>query len=100
MYALWLSVINLANFVNFIIWHDNVKIIAPVWCDIGEWCPFDVLTTFSCKFVVTKIQVGIPLGIRACTLVLCMRLYSISRMKKSLLADTRSEVRVKLSLRL
>ncbi len=35
-YALWIAVMCFQNFVNSIIWHDNVNIVAPVWCDIGE----------------------------------------------------------------
>jgi pheromone a factor receptor len=32
----WLFLVNIINGVNSIIWADNVTIIAPVWCDIGE----------------------------------------------------------------
>ncbi len=35
-YALWIAVDCFQTFVNTIIWHDNVNIVAPVWCDIGE----------------------------------------------------------------
>ncbi len=35
-YAIWIAVNNIQSFVNTIIWHDNVNIVAPVWCDIGE----------------------------------------------------------------
>ncbi len=35
-YAIWITVVNFQTFVNTIIWHNNVKIVAPVWCDIGE----------------------------------------------------------------
>jgi len=34
-YALWVAGLNLVSFVNYTIWYDNVKIVVPVWCDIG-----------------------------------------------------------------
>ncbi|KLO09466.1 hypothetical protein SCHPADRAFT_857882, partial [Schizopora paradoxa] len=33
-YAIWIAIINFQGFVNTIIWHNNVNIVAPVWCDI------------------------------------------------------------------
>jgi len=81
MYALLLAMINITHFVNFIIWHDNVEVVAPIWCDI-----------------VTKIQLGVPLGIRACTLVLCLQLFNISRMRKFVSTGSRSERRRELAL--
>ncbi len=35
-YAIWITVSCFQTFVNTIIWRDNVNIVAPVWCDIGE----------------------------------------------------------------
>lgn len=35
-YAFWIAVVNFQTFVNSIIWHDNVNIVVPIWCDIGE----------------------------------------------------------------
>ncbi len=35
-YALWTAMYNFQMFVSTIIWHDNVNIVVPVWCDIGE----------------------------------------------------------------
>ena len=34
-YSIWVTIYCLQNFVNTIIWHDNINIVAPVWCDIG-----------------------------------------------------------------
>ncbi|KLO08902.1 STE3-domain-containing protein [Schizopora paradoxa] len=62
VYGLWLAVTNFQYFVNFVIWHDNVDIVAPVWCDI-----------------VTRIQVSCCVGVRACTFVLGLQLFRISR---------------------
>ena len=36
MFALWTAVSSIATGVNAIIWSDNVKNIAPVWCDISK----------------------------------------------------------------
>lgn len=35
VYGLWLAITNFQYFINFVIWHDNVDVVAPVWCDIG-----------------------------------------------------------------
>lgn len=35
-YGIWIAVFCFQMFVNTIIWHDNVNIVIPVWCDIGE----------------------------------------------------------------
>ncbi len=39
-YALWIAVDNFQMFVNTIIWHNNVDIVFPVWCDIGRGIRF------------------------------------------------------------
>lgn len=36
-FAIWIAMANFATFVNTIVWHNNVNIVAPVWCDIGEY---------------------------------------------------------------
>ncbi len=36
-YSLWIALSNFQMFVNTIIWHNNVNIVTPVWCDIGEY---------------------------------------------------------------
>jgi len=60
---LWIAVDCLQTFMNTIVWHDNVNVVVPVWCDI-----------------VTKLQVGASIGTRACALVICIRLYKITRL--------------------
>ncbi len=35
-YALWIAVYCFQMFVNTTVWHNNVNIVVPVWCDIGE----------------------------------------------------------------
>ncbi len=37
-YAIWIAVQNFIIFVNTIIWHNNVNIVVPIWCDIGKKC--------------------------------------------------------------
>ena len=41
MYAIWVSLGCILHGINALIWGDNVRIVAPVWCDICEL--FDVL---------------------------------------------------------
>jgi len=65
-YAIWIAIVNLRQFVNTIIWHNNVNIVAPVWCDIG-----------------TKLQIGADIGTSACALVICMHLYKITHIRAS-----------------
>jgi len=31
IYAFWIGIMNFTNFVNTIIWHNNVDIVVPVW---------------------------------------------------------------------
>jgi len=65
-YAIWIAAMNLQTFVNTIIWHDNVNVVVPVWCDI-----------------VIKLQVGAGIGTRACALVICIHLYKVTRLRAS-----------------
>ncbi|KLO11428.1 fungal pheromone STE3G-protein-coupled receptor [Schizopora paradoxa] len=64
MYGVWIAAFNLQMFVNSVIWHDNTRVTAKVWCDI-----------------VTKIQIGAGYGVRGCSLAICIRLYRITRMR-------------------
>lgn len=36
-YSIWIALYCFSMFVNTVIWHDNVNIVVPVWCDIGEY---------------------------------------------------------------
>ena len=92
VYGLWLAVTNFQYFVNFVIWHDNVEIVAPVWCDIGEHPRLVQDNGMSDCLAVTRIQVSCCLGIRACTFVLGLQLFRISRRSIACNAS-KSEVR-------
>lgn len=35
IYSVYIIILNLFMFVNSIIWHDNVRIVVPAWCDIS-----------------------------------------------------------------
>jgi len=63
-YSIWIALFNFTMFVDTIIWHDNVNIVVPVWCDI-----------------VTKLQIGVGVGTRACALVICIHLHKITRLR-------------------
>lgn len=51
-YAIWIALYNFQMFVNTIIWHDNVDIVAQVWCDIGVipflTCTYSLANRFLC----------------------------------------------------
>jgi len=67
---------NITNCVGAIVWHNNVDIVIPVWCDI-----------------VTKLQLGAGVGVPACTLTLCLRLFKITRMRAVVLTDENAQRR-------
>ncbi|KLO11589.1 fungal pheromone STE3G-protein-coupled receptor [Schizopora paradoxa] len=66
-FALWTAVGNFITFVNSIIWHNNVDIVAPVWCDIS-----------------TKLQVGAGFGTIASSSVISLHLYRITNRRASI----------------
>ncbi len=35
--TIWLFLGNFVNGVNSAVWLDNVRVVVPVWCDIGGW---------------------------------------------------------------
>lgn len=39
-FAIWVAIQSFQIAVNSIIWADNVKNVAPVWCDISECTQF------------------------------------------------------------
>ena len=38
VYIFWIGGECLINFINMMIWRDNAINVAPVWCDISEYC--------------------------------------------------------------
>ncbi|KLO14128.1 fungal pheromone STE3G-protein-coupled receptor [Schizopora paradoxa] len=76
VYAFWIGTMNFINFVNTIVWHDNVNPYIQVWCDIT-----------------TKIQIGALIGVPACTLVLCIHLFKITRMRGVAIVDEKAQRR-------
>ncbi|KLO05673.1 fungal pheromone STE3G-protein-coupled receptor [Schizopora paradoxa] len=74
-YALWIASTNFIMFVNTIIWHDNIKIVASVWCDI-----------------VTKLIIGAGVGTRACALIICVHVYRMASLKRSLATTSCSQL--------
>ncbi|KLO14122.1 STE3-domain-containing protein [Schizopora paradoxa] len=76
MCALWIASMNMINFVDTIVWHNNVNIIIPVWCDI-----------------VTKFQSGAAIGLSACNMVLSLHLFRISRMRTAMPLNTKAQRR-------
>ncbi|KAH7923649.1 pheromone receptor [Leucogyrophana mollusca] len=74
MYIAWTSLGCLTQFINSIIWNDNVVNWAPVWCDI------------TARFII-----GFTVGIPASSLCMIRRLYRIATMQS--LNRTRDERR-------
>jgi len=83
MYSFWVALTNLQQFVNSIIWHNNNNIVAPVWCDIS-----------------IRLQLVAPIGIRACTLVLCIQLFNFTRFKDANIVESRRSVILSMGLML
>ncbi|CAK5271732.1 unnamed protein product [Mycena citricolor] len=64
LFMFWTALACLNNFINSIIWRDNVIDWAPVWCDIS-----------------TRITVGLSVGMPAASLCINRRLYKIAACK-------------------
>ncbi|KAA1466857.1 STE3-like pheromone receptor [Dentipellis sp. KUC8613] len=64
LYIFWTSLSCLIQFVDSIVWNNNVRNLAPLWCDIS-----------------TKFLIGAGVGIPASSLCINLRLYSITAIK-------------------
>ncbi|KAL6308809.1 putative fungal pheromone GPCR, STE3-type [Sparassis latifolia] len=73
-FMMWTSLACLNQFVNSLVWADDVLNVAPIWCDIS-----------------TRIIIGVSVGIPAASLCINRRLYKIARSQG--LSSTRSEKR-------
>ncbi|KLO04332.1 fungal pheromone STE3G-protein-coupled receptor [Schizopora paradoxa] len=83
-YAVWIAIYDFITFVNTTIWHDNVNIVVPVWCDITS-----------------KLLTGVPIGTRACAFIICLDLYRMTRLRGSIdknKAQKRRDTMYRLSL--
>ncbi|KLO09469.1 fungal pheromone STE3G-protein-coupled receptor [Schizopora paradoxa] len=63
-YAVWIAIYDFITFVDTIIWHNNVNIVVPVWCDITS-----------------KLLTGVPIGTRACAFIICLDLFRMTRLR-------------------
>lgn len=41
-YTFWSLCVLIPAFVNSIVWRDNVRIVAPVWCDVSGFLPVGI----------------------------------------------------------
>ena len=64
VYVTYVALMDVSQFVNTVIWHDNTNNVAPVFCDI-----------------VIKFQVIAFMGVRSCLLIVSIRLFSMTRMR-------------------
>ncbi len=92
MYAFWIGIMNFTNFVNTIIWHNNVDIVVPVWCDIGKSEIVILKAIAHYAPPVSKLQLGAGVGVPACSLVLSLHLFKITRMRAVVLVDEKAQV--------
>ncbi|KAJ6451997.1 pheromone A receptor-domain-containing protein [Mycena vitilis] len=61
LFMIWTALACLNNFINSIVWHNNITDWAPVWCDIS-----------------TRITIGVSVAIPAASLCINRRLYKIA----------------------
>lgn len=96
VYMLWTAFACLIEFVDSLVWHGNIRVIVPVWCDICE--PFYSssrnLTLMRC--LATKFLIGAGVGIPASALCINRRLYAIASVSN--VSISREEVRLKVLL--
>ena len=77
LHMLWLSISNLAFFVNSVLWDGNVVNWSPVWCDISML----ICLQFSIRFVIHYLHAGgrlvlaVNIAIPATCLCIQRRLY-------------------------
>lgn len=93
MFMFWTGLGCLIQFVNSVVWDQNIINRAPIYCDIGK--SFDALfSSISSLFrypAVTRIQVALNVAIPSCTLCINRRLYKIATARAVMI--TRSERR-------
>ncbi|KAL0570227.1 a-factor receptor [Marasmius crinis-equi] len=64
LFMFWSAIVCLIEFVNSLIWHGNVRNVAPVWCDISS-----------------QIIIASNAGIAAATVCISRRLYMITALR-------------------
>ncbi|KAK1227874.1 a-factor receptor [Marasmius sp. AFHP31] len=64
LFMFWTSIVCLIHFVNALIWHGNVRNVAPVWCDISS-----------------QIIIASNAGLAAATVCISRRLYMITALR-------------------
>lgn len=82
-YALWVLIDALTVGIDSVIWHNNVKDVAPVWCDIGEH--YYSLFPSRTKHVflpVSHLGPVINTAVPACSLVITRRLSITIRLSR------------------
>lgn len=86
IFSFWVFLLNLSCVVNTIIWANDAKDTAPVWCDL---CTFVLALTVSqtaeCTFLkASHIGILAGTGIPACSLITTRRLYKITRLQDAM----------------
>lgn len=88
IFALWLFLLSFSTAINGILWSDNVKDTAPVWCDICKSfqqrsvISGQLKTGLKASHLIPLVNTGIP----ACSFVITRRLYKIIRHQGTLVS--------------
>lgn len=81
LFGAWIFISTLTSGVNEIVWHDNIRNVAPVWCDI-------CMSPFACPFLLvltageaSHLEIGAIVAIPACSLIITRRLARIGHVR-------------------
>lgn len=85
-FALWTLLSSLSTAINTLVWSNNVKDRAPIWCDICK-SPiyFSSLSPTEIWLEASHIDILVNTGIPACSLSITRRLYKITTLKGAMI---------------
>jgi len=81
VFALWTFLSSLSYAVNTIVWANDDKDRAPVWCDISS-----------------HLQILVNIGRPACSLIITRRLYKITRLQGAILSKRQKRIELSIEL--
>lgn len=85
-FALWTLLSSLSTAINTLVWSNDVKDRAPIWCDICK-SPiyFSSLSPTEIWLEASHIDILVNTGIPACSLSITRRLYKITTIKGAMI---------------
>lgn len=86
VFALWTLLSSLSTAINTLVWSNDIKDRAPVWCDICK-SPiyFQFISTTEIWLEASHIDILVNTGIPACSLSITRRLYKITTLKGAMI---------------